>query len=205
MTQPSQPKVFGIGLNKTGTTTLNQCGRILGYQCAPYSHDLIQKVHRSSDLNLLFKYAEPFDLFEDWPWPLYFQQLDQRFPGSKFILTRRSSPDKWLESLKKHSMRTSPLRNARRMMYGHYYPQGHEAAHLQFYSTHLEKVRAYFADRPNDLLELCWEEGHGWEGLCGFLEKPIPEKTFPHANSGDVSISHRWNSVANHLLCKILP
>ncbi|MHC4376201.1 MAG: hypothetical protein ACYS26_06360 [Planctomycetota bacterium] len=38
---PRSPKIFGIGLNKTGTTTLGQCGRILGLRCTSFDRDLL--------------------------------------------------------------------------------------------------------------------------------------------------------------------
>lgn len=40
-------------------------------------------------------------MFQDVPFglPFTFQSLDQRFPGSKFILTIRDSPDQWHDSL----------------------------------------------------------------------------------------------------------
>ena len=34
---------------------------------------------------------------------------------------------------------------------------------------------------PDRLLE--WSIDEGWEPLCGFLDKPVPDEPFPHANS----------------------
>jgi hypothetical protein len=50
------------------------------------------------------------------------------------------------------------------------------------YNRHYEDVRRYFADRPNDLLEMDITKGDGWEKLCPFLELPIPDKPFRKAN-----------------------
>lgn len=30
-----------------------------------------------------------------------------------------------------------------------------------------------------------WEPSHGWQPLCDFLDKPVPEEPFPYANKGD--------------------
>ena len=37
---------------------------------------------------------------------------------------------------------------------------------------------------PADRL-LVYEVGSGWEPLCRFLDKPIPDEDFPHVNSTD--------------------
>jgi hypothetical protein len=114
----SQPKVFGIGLNKTGTTTLGECGKILGLCCTSCDKGLLEDVASRNDFSRIIHKVNQHDLFEDWPWPLIYKQLDQMFPGSKFILTVRSSEGKWLESLKNHSMRTHPIGHCRRLAYG---------------------------------------------------------------------------------------
>lgn len=48
------------------------------------------------------------------------------------------------------------------------------------YETHERNVREYFANRPDDLLIMNVTAGDGWEALCRFLKKSIPEVAFPH-------------------------
>jgi hypothetical protein len=43
-------------------------------------------------------------------------------------------------------------------------------------------VRQHFAQYPAQFLDVCWEKGDGWEKLCRFLGRDIPEGPFPHAN-----------------------
>ena len=50
------------------------------------------------------------------------------------------------------------------------------------YHRHHADVRRYFADRPDDLLEMNIIEGDGWEKLCPFLGLPTPAVPFPHLN-----------------------
>ena len=45
------------------------------------------------------------------------------------------------------------------------------------------EVREYFRNRPDDLLEVCWENNDGWDKLCTFLEVDKPTIAFPHANA----------------------
>ena len=48
------------------------------------------------------------------------------------------------------------------------------------YLDHLEDVKKYFKDRPEDLLIINIISDEGWEKLCPFLNKKIPKKLFPN-------------------------
>jgi len=180
-------KIFGIGLNKTGTTTLGKSLQLLGYSHSSYNLRYLKQVSRGLYRDL-FRHVALFDSFEDWPYPLAYEQLDRQFPGSKFILTRRSSAKVWLTSLESHSMRTDPRIgcDTRILAYGWSYPQLNPAAHISRYESHLIRVRTYFQNRPNDFLEVCWEEDSSWDTLCAFLDKPQPTLPFPHENMGSI-------------------
>lgn len=172
-------KIVGIGLNKTGTSSLGVCMKTWGlrqFWFSPEAFDL----WREKNIEGLLSMAERFDSFEDWPWPLVYREFDQRYPGSKFILTRRMSADAWFASLCKHAARTGPTR-FREAIYGYAMPDGHKEEHIRFYQNHLLAVRSYFANRPGDLLEVCWEEGDGWQKLSSYLGLPDPGIPFPHA------------------------
>lgn len=180
---PKRAKVFGIGLNKTGTTTLHECGKILGYRCTSCSRSLLEDIVLRGDLRATKELADQYDLFEDWPWPLIYKELDELYPGSKFILTVRKTKETWLNSLRSHALRTLPRLHCRKLAYGHDYPQGHESEHVDYYERHNQDARDYFRNRPNDFLEVCWENGDGFAELCAFLGCAIPDAPFPHANS----------------------
>ena len=193
-------KVFGIGLNKTGTTTLGQCGRILGYRCTSCDRDLLERVVLHHDWTGIKKVASQYDLFEDWPWALIYKKLDRLYPGSRFILTVRKNERVWLESLKKHSMRTHPVKHCRKLVYGYNFPHKHEQEYLEFYRRHNDSVRSYFRHRDRDFIEICWENGDGFEKLCDFLGKSVPDTPLPHANrSRDVRVTRR-RLLANRVL-----
>ncbi len=176
-----RPKVFGIGLNKTGTSTLGDCLISLGYRHTSFSPALLEG-WAGGRVDDLFAVADRHDSAEDWPWPLAFRELDGRYPGSRFVLTRRRDAATWLDSLVAHAAR-HPGNRWRFLAYGVREIRGHEAQLLDRYECHLATVRAHFADRPDDLLEVCWEEGHAWPELCGFLGEPVPDIPFPHANA----------------------
>jgi len=173
-------KIFGIGLNKTGTTTLGTCFEILGFThigCEPNVFDMYKNGNKVG----VFDVIKQYDSFEDWPWPMIYKEIDKKFPESKFILTIRKSADVWYDSLCKYAKRSGPT-EYRRVIYGYDMPQGHRKHHIDFYNKHNKDVRNYFRQCPDKFLEICWESGHGWKELCCFLGKGIPNMKFPHVN-----------------------
>ncbi|MEM9012928.1 MAG: sulfotransferase [Pseudomonadota bacterium] len=179
-------KVFGIGLNKTGTTSLKLALQRLGYRHMRRTPRLL-RLYEKGKLDALFAESAAWESFEDWPWPLIYRDAFARFGNrARYVLTRRRTAEVWVESLKRHALRTNPDKNPRRRIYGYDYPHGYEGAHVAFYERHLAEVRQHFADAgaAHLLLELCWEEGDGWAELCPFLGERAPREPFPHGNPG---------------------
>jgi hypothetical protein len=176
-------KIFCIGLNKTGTSTLAECLRVLGFSHLKCSRDFLEDYRLKNDFTKIFKTVEQFDSFSDWPWPLIYKELDKNFPQSRFILTIRKNPEVWIKSLKRHSLvYTNPQTHCRKLAYGYNYPFGKEEEHIKIYEEHNKQVVKYFDGRQDDLLILNFEEGDGWEKICNFLGKDIPTREFPHRN-----------------------
>jgi hypothetical protein len=175
-------KVFGIGLNKTGTTTLAACLQELGFRHTSCNLDLTRSADRG-ELAPILEHADQYESFEDWPWPLVYKELDQRYEHAKFILTRRANASVWFNSLKRHALRTGPT-EYREIAYGYPMPLGKKEEHIAVYRRHNRDVREYFSGRRGDLLEICWEEGDEWDELCAFLKRPKPDKPLPHEKRG---------------------
>lgn len=187
----NKTKIFGIGLNKTGTKTLQKCGRILGYNCKSTDRELLIDI-KNYEYDNVIKCVDQFNFFEDWPWPLIYAELDIGFPGSKFILTVRKNSEIWFKSLVRHSFMTHPDNHCRKLAYGYYYPLFYKNEHIKFYENHNENVRQYFQGNDN-FIEVCWEDGDGWEKICNFFGKNIPNCPFPHENkSGTNKININW-------------
>lgn len=179
-------KVFGIGLNKTGTSTLGACFRTLGFRHL-YDVQQLTKFYFNKDFDSIYDVMEGYDSFEDWPIPLMYEELFERYgKDAKFILTMRKTPEVWVKSLSKHAKRINfeGARNIRRNIYGFEAPDGHEAEHIAFYEKHNREVVKFFEDRGalDQLLVVCWEDGHGWDELCGFFGISKPWYSFPHIN-----------------------
>lgn len=163
-------KVFGIGLNKTGTTTLGTCLERLGYDHVSCRADLLAD-WRAGRKDAVFAVTDAHQSFEDWPWPLMYRDLSARYgTDARFILTLRRSPEAWLRSLKRHALqRTSVRGHCRKLAYGYSYPH------------HAEVVGFFDSAGANDQLKvLCWETGDGWDELCDFLGHDRVDRPFPH-------------------------
>ncbi len=174
-------KVFGTGLNKTGTKTLGACFQILGLKNHSYDLELLRQ-YAEREMEPVFRVADQFDSFEDWPWPLLYKQFDQRYPDAKFIHTLRQSPEKWFDSLCRHALRTGPT-EARKLVYGYEMPQENPGHHINFYIQHNKAVCHYFNERPDKLLVITWENGVTWNQICRFLNiTDIPDLPIPHKN-----------------------
>ena len=82
----SRGKVFGLGLSKTGTSSLSDALEILGIKTIHYPCDstTIQEL-RSGIYRLSI--LEDYQGVTDTPVVPYYAQLDSIYPESKFILT----------------------------------------------------------------------------------------------------------------------
>lgn len=178
-------KVFCIGFHKTGTTSLEVALKKLGYRVTgsfgTKDPDIASKVHE-----MAYAMVPKYDAFEDNPWPILYRELDARFPGSKFILTRRPA-ENWIRSqVKDFATTETPMR---RWIYGEDAgcPEGNEDTYIARYERHNREVLDYFKGRPDDLLVVDFPNDDGWSRICPFLNVAIPEEPFPHANKASLS------------------
>jgi len=171
-------KVFCIGFHKTGTKSLAAALTRLGYRVTGPNGVNDPEIARNV-YAMAFDLVERFDAFQDNPWPLLYKELDRRCPGSKFVLTIRSS-ESWIRSQVGHfGSQVTPMRQ---WIYGAGCPAGNEELYVRRYESHNRDVLAYFKDRPDDLLVMNLAAGDGWNKLCPFIEKGTPDLPFPHEN-----------------------
>ena len=171
-------KVFGIGFHKTGTKSLALALKQLGYRVTG-PNGVSNPSIASEVYAMAYALADQFDAFQDNPWPILYKELDQKYPGSKFILTLRPTAD-WIKSVVGHFGRAStPMRE---WIYGVGHPSGNEQIYISRYERHNQEVFAHFANRENDFLVLEITAGAGWPELCRFLGEEIPATEFPDIN-----------------------
>jgi hypothetical protein len=183
---PKRP-VFGLGLSKTGTHSLNKALTILG----------IPSIHYPDPADMLAgrfdKALEGYKAATDITVAAFYRELDAAYPGSRFVLTLRDMPE-WLESVGDHRKRRDgrpeepgdPKAEVRRRLYGA--ATFEERTYAAAYERHAAEVRAYFAERPGTLLEMNICAGDGWEALCPFLGLKVPPEPFPDLNKRPVGV-----------------
>lgn len=175
------PKVFIVGFHKTGTKSVTAALRQIGYRLAtvsvPLNRMLLQNPGNADATiqEVCLEAATRSDGMQDSPCCFLHTFFDQRFPGSKFILTSRDT-DSWMRSYRSFFPDTNtPLR---RWMYGVERFSGHEAQYRRVYEQQNAAIREHFSDRPADFLEMDLGRGHGWrevESLLGRRESgPFP-------------------------------
>lgn len=95
-------KIFNIGYNKTGTTSMEYIFQKLGYLCPNQQEQEARIVKQMylGNFKPLIEFVDKYDAFQDMPFSqeVVYSQVDALFPNSKFILTIRDK-DSWYDSL----------------------------------------------------------------------------------------------------------
>lgn len=201
-----QHKVFVIGRNKTGTTSVGQALKDLGYRIgnqAKAENFIDDWSNRRFDR--IIAYCRSADAFQDIPFSndYTYQILDSAFPGAKFVLTIRNNSHEWYESLIRFhtkivgrgrvptpdDLKSFPYRKrgwiwrVQQAVYGIDESTLYDKAiYTSHYDSHIENVQTYFRDRPNDLLTINLGDEQALPMLCDFLDEPAPEDSMPHLN-----------------------
>lgn len=180
-------RIFGIGMQRTATTSLDRAFQVLGLDSLHWGTGEAARIWHEMHSLGRSPTLERWYAVSDNPIPLLYQKLDVLYPGSKFILTVRDET-KWLASVERL---WNPDHNPARWVWDAYpishrihqalYGQRHFDADvfIKRYRAHNAEVLEYFKDRPDDLLVMNMEAGDGWPGLCHFLSTPIPPIPYP--------------------------
>lgn len=189
---PIPTRIFGIGMHKTCTTSLCKALEILGFDAAHWNGPQWAKNIWLEMRDGRSPTVEKCYAITDLPITLLYRQLDQAYPGSKFILTVRDE-QKWIESVRKHwSYDGNPWRSTwdnepaaftHRIHHDLYGQKNFDAeVFMARYRRHNAEVVEYFRDRPRDLLVLNMEDKRNpWWMLCSFLDVPVPDIDYPVA------------------------
>ncbi|TEW55223.1 sulfotransferase family protein [Psychromonas sp. RZ22] len=176
------PKIFIIGLPRTGTTSISVAMLDVGF-----------KVAHTAFTKHAFELA---DVISDAPCFSDFEQLDKLFPHSKFIyLTRELSL--WVPSMQALLLKMAPGLLPKE---GHFSPVLKRSFNETFqltqedllsekhlekcYVNHQRKVESYFEGR-DDLICINLSDVNSLRKLFLFLDLPYKTgQTFPHLNKG---------------------
>jgi hypothetical protein len=180
-------KVFAIGFNKTGTTSLHRIFQDLGYRSFHGT-----KWRNTSKPLIYYLY----DAFCDGE-PEDFRELDKMFPNAKFILQVRDlSP--WLDSRLEHVQRLPP--NKKRTLHWSADESSVQAWVRKWNSFHTAAL-PYFRDRPKDFLLINYiRDPQAAEKIAAFLGRSSPVKK-RHANRNPTAEAKLKN---NEMITKAL-
>ena len=185
--------VIGAGFGRTGTESMKTALEILGLgpchhmkelNANPAQREFWRSIARGDppDWNRAFA---GYRSATDWPSAFYWRQLSAFYPDAKILLTLRDA-ESWYASMQKTILRslagsTDPdsvgvTLIAERVLDGRLDDRVHAIA--EFEKNTAEVKAAFGADRL-----LIHTLGDGWDNLCRFLHKPVPDTPFPRSNS----------------------
>ncbi|MDB9964251.1 hypothetical protein OAD50_04185 [Vicingaceae bacterium] len=192
----SNPKVFVIGFNKTGTTTLKFTLRDLGYKIGNQRHgESIIEDWKLGNFDSLISLCRTADAFQDIPFslPETYIHLYDNFENAKFVLSVRDDSDQWYQSIcnfhSKLWAEGQGLPNSEQMRCADYLYKGYayESFKMIFgtpdddlynkdilvgkYNDHNESVRRFFLDKSSSFLEVNVAKDTDYIKLCNFLAK----------------------------------
>ncbi|MEN1727640.1 MAG: sulfotransferase family protein [Pseudomonadota bacterium] len=176
-------KVFGIGLPRTGTTSLSHVLNTLGFKAWHGWHAVEVPDHVEAGSDTPFWYVFP--------------KLVKQYPGARFIYPTRPAQE-WVDSFCNKGLIEAHQRMVRRSKRLFVRKRRHRVdihCYLEFFGTatlipetlvqkhgeHADWVRATFADQPDRLLEIPLSEIN-WEVICRFLDLEAPKVPFPRVN-----------------------
>ena len=191
--------IIGPGFGRTGTSSLKTALEHLGYGPAhhmfevrdnPAQLPLWQALARGEalDWNVVF---DGYRSQVDWPGSRYWRELVAFYPDAKVILTVRD-PERWYESFTGTIFQLLATIEQAPEEVRSFLEMGKGVTHRSGFSVGMSKEQLIdaFNDHCNSVREaipserlLVYEVKQGWEPLCEFLEKPVPDAPFPRTNS----------------------
>jgi hypothetical protein len=179
----------------------------MGYRIGrqPEAELLYHRFYFEGDFNPIISYCRKAEAFQDVPFsaPFTFSVLDRAFPDSKFILTIRESAEEWYASLTRFHAKlfgdAGALPTGAQLRAAQYCAPGFMAnlmrlngtsdeepyeknRLLMVYERHNAAVRAHFATRPTQLLEINVAHADALGRLEDFLGRASGLAEMPHEN-----------------------
>jgi hypothetical protein len=200
-------KVIGAGFGRTGTLSLKIALEVLGFGKCYHMKSVIKRPRhirawlnagrgKPIDWDFLFKH---FNATVDFPASLFYDELKNKYPDAKVILTIRD-PDTWYKSTERTiykvpsivppwfkriipPMEQFIIMNELLIWHGLFKNKFSDRKFaIRIFNEHIKNVRRHI---PKEDL-LIFNVKDGWRPLCDFLGVPIPKNIpFPHVNTGD--------------------
>jgi hypothetical protein len=167
--------VLGCGLSRTGTTSLAEALRLLGYRPIRYPLS-IASLERT------------YDAAVDITVVAWMDEIDQRFPDAKWVLTTRNETE-WLQTMSVFVRRSMDVfepdlvrffMDIREQVYGS--ADFQEATWSRAFRNHHKRLSHRFGQCSGKLLIIDLSRGDPWLDICRFLGLSAPNVPFPHLN-----------------------
>lgn len=186
-------KIFCIGANKTGTTSLGHTLKHLGFNLGNQRQaELLADDYMSNKFERIIDYCKSANVFQDIPFslPETYKHLDKEFPNAKFILSIRDNPEMWYNSLVNfhnkvffHGRKNIAeiMKNVKYVKKGwcynifkHMYKTPDNDLYnkkmlISFYINHNRAIINYFKDKPGKLLIINVSKKDDFNNLISFL------------------------------------
>jgi len=174
-------KVFGIGLSKSGTTSLGVMLEGLGYSVCQENLGDYEKMTKDELVRRMDDAASRYEGFQDSPWCRFYQRYSELYPASQFILTLRPI-EKWMNSMSNFGGKDIPIWEH---TYGLRSFKGNEHAFRELYQGHTTEAINYFVGSPGRLLVLDIEANAETlaRSVEAFLGLKPTRLSFPKANT----------------------
>ena len=196
--------LIGAGFGRTGTLSLKGALEKIGFGPCYHMMEVFQTpAHpalwaaavdgKPTDWDVIFA---GYRATVDWPGCHFWRELAARHPDAPVLLSVRD-PERWYESVRNtiYKVMTAdvpeqapdPMKTQMRMVRkmvleqtfgGRFEDRAHA---IGVFERHSETVRR---EIPAERL-LVYEVGSGWEPLCAFLGRPVPEEPFPRTNTSE--------------------
>lgn len=186
-------RVIGAGFGRTGTESMKLALEMLGLGPCHHMKEVIAHPGQTRVWRSIAQGNEPnwheafagYSSAVDWPSAYFWRELSEHYPGAKILLTVRS-PESWYASMEKTIFKSLTENTdrasvgvkliAERVFGGRLDDRDHA---ISIYEKNTAEVQAAFS---KDRL-LTYNIGDGWESLCRFLCRPIPDSPYPRSNS----------------------
>jgi Sulfotransferase domain len=206
-------EVIGAGFGRTGTMSLKVALEVLGFGSCYHMAEVFENPEHVEQWEAARRGGANWEeLFRgyraavDWPAAAFYEELMERYPEAKVILTVRD-PDRWYESAcstiyNTQNVASSPIFSLAAL----FVPRMRQMKRVARMASDLaweDVFHGRFEDRryaievfdrwneevkkrvPAERL-LVYEVKEGWKPLCDFLEVAVPEgEPFPHLNDAE--------------------
>ena len=186
-------EVIGAGFGRTGTESMKLALEQLGFGPCHHMKEVLANPEQLQIWRAIARGDPPdweaafagYGSAVDWPSAFFWRELSEVYPEAKIILTVRTS-ESWHKSMSNTIFKVLEASTdpesiglkliAERVFGGRFLDRDHAIA---VYEKNNADVQAALED---DRL-LVYHLGDGWEPLCRFLDRPVPDSPFPRSNS----------------------